>query len=181
VNISGKSIIVSRDISGVLVPHGHLIELKAGTPVRITQSLGGNHSVEVFGNLVMVDCQDQDALGIESDPTLSAHLSDDGMTIEQKAIQQLKTCYDPEIPVNIYDLGLILNINVLEDNDSYTICIAMTLTSPSCGMGPFMIEDVKRKLHIIPNVKHVQVELAFDPPWNKNMMSKVAKLTLNML
>ena len=180
-SFGGRSIIVSRDISGVLVPHGHLIELKAGTPVRITQSLGGNHSVEVFGNLVMVGCQDQDALGIDVDPALSAHLEDDDIPIEEKARKQLKMCYDPEIPVNIYDLGLIYNINALEESGAYQLHIAMTLTSPSCGMGPFMIEDVKRKLHLIPLVNQVHVELAFDPPWNKDRMSRAAKLQLNMM
>lgn len=176
-----RSIIVSRDISGVLVPQGHIIELKAGTPVRITQSLGGNHSVEVFGNLVMVASVDQDALGIEPNPDAHAHLTNDELAIDQKVIMQIKTCYDPEIPVNVYDLGLIYNINPVSQDNQYVVYIVMTLTSPSCGMGPFIVEDIKRKVHMIHGVMDVKIEIVFDPPWDKGRLSQAAKLQLNMM
>jgi len=176
-SLTGKSIIIERDVSAILVPSGQVFELKAGTPVRITQALGGNYSVEVFGQLVMISSEDQDALGLAPNPDARQYLYDDSVSIDDKIIRQIKTCYDPEIPVNIYDLGLIYNISVLEGN----VHIVMTLTSPTCGMGPFIIEDVKRRVHQIPGVDDVKIELVFDPPWNKSRMSQVAKLTLNLL
>lgn len=169
-----KVIVVQRDVQSVLVPSGHLFDLKAGTPVRIMQALGGNYSVEVFGNMVMIQSQDADALGFEVDKSIAEFLESD-IGLEEKALRQLKSCYDPEIPVNIYDLGLIYDVRVTDD-----IHIVMTLTSPTCGMGPYIVEEVKRKLSQIPGVNQVEVELVFDPPWDKSRLSKQAKLQLNI-
>ena len=112
-SLTGKTIIIERDTTAALIPSGHLIDLKAGTPVRVTQALGGNYTVEVFGNLVMVSQENHDALGIERDEKVFRHLSDDSLTLEEKVVAQIKTCYDPEIPVNIYDLGLIYGVSIL--------------------------------------------------------------------
>ncbi len=176
-SLSGKCIIIERDVIAILVPSGQGIELKAGTPVRITQALGGSYSAEVFGQLVMIALEDQDALGLEPNPEVSAFLHDDSLTVEEKAILQIKTCYDPEIPVNIYDLGLIYGVSQFES----TLHVVMTLTSPTCGMGPYIVEEVKRRLHLIPGVDSCEVELVFDPPWDRSRMSQVAKLQLNLL
>ena len=176
-SLTGKTIIIERDTVATLVPSGQTIELKAGTPVRVTQALGGNYSVEVFGNLVMIGQENQDALGLEIDVDAVKHLQDDTLTIEEKVIAQIKTCYDPEIPVNIYELGLIYGISVMDQ----TVRIAMTLTSPSCGMGPFIVEDVKRRVHQISGVTNVDIEMVFDPPWDRSRMSQIAKLQLNLL
>jgi probable FeS assembly SUF system protein SufT len=176
-SLTGKSIIIERDVTAILVPSGQVFELKAGTPVRVTQALGGNYSVEVFGQLVMISSEDQDALGLEPNHAARAYLTDNTLSIEEKTVLQIKTCFDPEIPVNIYDLGLIYDISIFED----TVNIAMTLTSPTCGMGPFIIEDVKRRVHQIQEVKDVHIDLVFDPPWDKSRMSQVAKLQLNLL
>lgn len=170
-----KIIVVQRDVQAVLIPSGHLFDLKAGTPVRMMQALGGNYSVEVFGNMVMVQTQDADALGFEIDASISEFLQSD-LSVEEKAIRQLKACYDPEIPVNIYDLGLIYNVSVVKE----TVMVTMTLTSPTCGMGPYIVDEVKRKLHQIPGVSSVEVSLVFDPPWDKAKLSPEAKLQLNI-
>ena len=176
-SLTGKSIIIERDVSAILVPSGQVFELKAGTPVRITQALGGNFSVEIFGQLAMIGSEDQDALGLEPDPEAASHLSNQALSLEEKVVLQIKSCYDPEIPVNIYDLGLIYGISIFEDR----VNIVMTLTSPTCGMGPFIVEDVKRRVHRIPEVSEVDIELLFDPPWDKSRLSQVAKLQLNLL
>jgi len=176
-SLTGKSIIIERDVFAVLVPSGQTIELKAGTPVRVTQALGGNYSLEVFGQLVMIAAVDQDALGLSPNPEATAFLQDDSLTVEEKAVKQIKNCYDPEIPVNIYDLGLIYGVSHFED----TIHVTMTLTSPTCGMGPYIVEEVKRRLHQIPSMNTVEVELVFDPPWDRSRMSQAAKLQLNLL
>lgn len=176
-SLTGKTIIIERDTVATLVPSGQSIELKAGTPVRVTQALGGNYSVEVFGNLVMISQENQDALGLEVDTEAIKHLQDGSMSIEEKVVAQIKTCYDPEIPVNIYELGLIYGISVVDES----VRIAMTLTSPSCGMGPFIVEDVKRRVHQISGVTEVEIEMVFDPPWDKSRMSQIAKLQLNLL
>ena len=176
-SITGQTIIIGRDIAATLIPSGHMIDLKAGTPVRVTQALGGNHSVEVFGNLVMISQENHDALGVELDDKLFQHLEDESLTLEEKVIAQIKTCYDPEIPVNVYDLGLIYGITAMDAS----VRIAMTLTSPTCGMGPFIVEDIKRRVHLIPKVQEVNIELVFDPPWDRSRMSQIAKLQLNLL
>ena len=176
-SLSGRSIIIERDCKAILVPSGQVLELKAGTPVRVTQALGNNYSVEVFGQLVMIAFLDADALGIEIDPNQHQFLQDDNLSVEDKAILLLKTCYDPEIPVNIYDLGLIYGISTLGKE----LFITMTLTSPTCGMGPFIVEEVKRQTHRIPGVDEVKVEIVFDPPWDRSRMSQAARLQLNLM
>nr|WP_272880577.1 iron-sulfur cluster assembly protein [Candidatus Synchoanobacter obligatus] len=124
----------------------------------------------------MIGGENRDALGLESNEAAYAFLQDSSLGVEEKAIRQIKTCYDPELPVNVYDLGLIYHIDVLESS----MHIAMTLTSPTCGMGPFIVEEVKRKLHMIPGVDQVKIELVFDPPWDKTRLSQTAKLALNI-
>ena len=176
-SLSGKSIIIERDITAILVPSGHTIDLKAGTPVRVTQALGDSYSVEVFGQLLMIAGTDCDALGLERDTAQDAFLDDSSLSMEEKAVKILKTCYDPEIPVNIYDLGLIYAISDLNGH----LHVTMTLTSPTCGMGPFIVEEAKRKLHRIPNIQDVTMELIFDPPWDRSRMSQAAKLELNLM
>ena len=180
-SITGRAMILSRDCDGILVPQGHVISLKVGTPVRVTQALGGSHTVEVYGNLVMIGAADQDVLGLEVKQEDVAHLSDQSLSIEDKAITQIKTCYDPEIPVNIHDLGLIYNISVNDLDQGSRVDVLMTLTSPTCGMGPFLVEDVKRKVHMIPEVSQVEVTLVFDPPWQKAMMTQAARLQLGLM
>jgi len=180
------SIEVLRDCEAALIPTGVKVTLKKGSFVMITQALGNSYTVYVNGNLARVAGKDGDALGMiilaEDD------VNDIVGTVEDKVWAALKTCFDPEIPVNIVDLGLVYECQVInkienkiENECHYNVTIKMTLTAPGCGMGPVLVADVEEKLRRIHGVTDVKVELVFDPPWNRNMMSDVAKLQLGML
>ena len=177
-SLSGRSIIIERDCKAILVPSGQVLELKAGTPVRVTQALGNNYSVEVFGQLVMIASLDADALGIEIDPNQHQFLQDDSLSVEDKAILLLKTCYDPEIPVNIYDLGLIYTIEISEDNDAK---ILMSLTAPGCPVAGEMPGWVSDAVKPINGLKSVHVEIVWEPQWGMEMMSDEARLELGFM
>ena len=177
-----KITILSRDCTALLVPSGARIMLHADTEVVITQSLGSSYTVSVYGNLARIDGKDADALG--KTPTDPLEELPEDATIEDKVWHQLKTVYDPEIPVNIVDLGLVYFCHVhpdLEDNTGFNVNIVMTLTAPGCGMGPVIAHDAKQKVSSIPAIKHVDVEIVFDPPWDQSKMSDTAKLELGML
>ena len=182
---STKTILLERDCEGLLIPHGHPLLLNQGSAVRITQALGDNFTIEVQGNLVMIMGEDRDALGLPpEDPEKHALLDDENVSIEDKCWHQMKRCYDPEIPVNIVELGLIYHCQSQpcpDDASRYSIQITMTLTAPTCGMGPILIEEVKRKIMLLESVKKVDVELVFEPPWSKDNMSTAAKLSLGMI
>lgn len=175
-------IILSRDCPALLVPSGARIMLHQGTEVVVTQSLGNSYTISVYGNLARIDGKDADALGkILTDPL--AGLSK-GATIEDRVQAHLKTVFDPEIPVNIVDLGLIYRCDITPDQtekNKYIASIQMTLTAPGCGMGPVIAEDVKQKILSIPDIKTVDIEIVFDPPWDRSMMSDLAKLELGLL
>lgn len=182
---ASKTILLERDCEGLLVPHGHALLLNQGSAVRITQALGDNFTVEVQGNLVMIMGEDRDALGMPLESAEQhALLFDPKVPVEDKCWHQMKRCYDPEIPVNIVELGLIYHCAAQKDpeNDSmYGVQVVMTLTAPACGMGPILIEEVKRKVMQIEEVKKVDVELVFEPPWSQEMMTTAARLSLGML
>lgn len=182
----GTEVEISRDVLAILIPDGTESLLKAGNHALITQVLGGMFTVQTDeGYLLRVDGKDADALG-QPIPDERKPLSvNDVQTkgIETCVLEQLKTCYDPEIPVNIVDLGLIYNQDVrcVGNNGHYIICIEMTLTAPGCGMGEVLKSDVERKLRDIPLVDDVLVDLVFDPPWESAKMSESAKLQLGFL
>lgn len=175
-----KTVCLNRDIMGVLVPSGAGIMLPKGSEVTITQSLGNSFTLNVYGNLVRVESKDADALGQQVHDPLNDLPKD--ASIKDKVWVQLRTVYDPEIPVNIADLGLIYDCDIekLKDN-THHVAIQMTLTAPGCGMGPVIVEDVKAKVLAISEVCDVQVEMVFDPPWDREMMSESAKLELGLL
>ncbi|MES2217464.1 MAG: putative Fe-S cluster assembly protein SufT [Pseudomonadota bacterium] len=166
---------VTRDVDALLIPSGVNITIQKGTLVMITQALGNAYTVYVNGNLARVAGRDGDALMmvIMDEPDVNAM----DMPLSDKVWELLKTCYDPEIPVNIVDLGLVYECKV-SDNQ---ILITMTLTAAGCGMGPVLVADIEQKLRSINDVTEVKVELIFDPPWDRGMMSDVAKLQLGML
>jgi probable FeS assembly SUF system protein SufT len=173
-------IILNRDVDALLIPSGARIYLQKGTEVTITQSLGGSFTVNVYGNLARIAGKDADALG-KPLPSLLSQEELENANIEELVWSQLQTCYDPEIPVNIVDLGLIYACQVHELSEKcYQVQINMTLTAPGCGMGPTLAAEVKAKVESIPLVQSVEVELVFDPPWNHTMMSDAAKLELGM-
>ena len=171
---------ISKDCKGILIPSGDQIKLKKGTPVKITQSLGGYFTLYVNGNLVKLDGRDGDAIGQKID---TENIHAEMKKFDEKLIwDQLKTCYDPEIPVNIVDLGLIYNLNYKKlDNDKYYINIKMTLTAPGCGMGPAIAADAEGKVKGLPFIDDVLIELVWDPIWNQDMMTEEAKLKLGMI
>jgi len=172
---------LNRDTIARMVPQGAQIMLREGTEVRLLQDKGNAYTVDVYGNLARIDGCDADALGLTPADPLEELEKD--AALEDKVNYLLDQVYDPEIPVSVLALGLIykVNIKVCEDNNKlFDINIDMTLTAPGCGMGPVIMEDVKQKLSKIPEVNAVEVELVFDPPWDREMMSDEAKLQLGL-
>ena len=176
---------LTRDVEAAIVPVGTKVTLLKGETAHITQSLGGSYTVVVNGNMFRVDGRDADALGREAAaqpavPTQGARTLEQ---VESEAWAQMKTCYDPEIPVNIVDLGLIYDCHVtpLPEANRYQVDIKMTLTAPGCGMGPVLQQDVSNKLLSIEEVDEANVELVWDPQWNQGMMTEAAKLQLGLL
>jgi probable FeS assembly SUF system protein SufT len=166
-----------RDCDVVMIPSGDEVRMPAGTVGYITQALGGSFTVFVDGNLFRVAGVDADAIGKEpvQPPKLADNASDDD--VEKLVWNQMKTCYDPEIPVNIVDLGLIYDCTLTNgENGSRIVSVTMTLTAPGCGMGDILVDDVRSKIALIPTISEVQVELTFEPLWNHQMMSEVARL-----
>jgi len=181
--INKELIKVNRDCDAILIPGGEKVVLVEGTHVRITQALGGDYTVYVNGNLLKVSGKDADAIGIKvkNDPIKKNKVSSNKIITEEDAWDVMKTCYDPEIPVNVVDLGLIYDLKMIDSGNNITINVKMTLTAPGCGMGPVIAQDVEDKLMGLPNVINVQVELVWDPIWNQSMMTDSAKLELGML
>jgi probable FeS assembly SUF system protein SufT len=176
---------LTRDVEAAIVPVGTKVTLLKGETAHITQSLGGSYTVVVNGNMFRIDGRDADALGREATAEPAA-LTQGPRTLEQvesEAWAQMKTCYDPEIPVNIVDLGLIYDCHVtpLPEANRYQVDIKMTLTAPGCGMGPVLQQDVSNKLLSIEEVDEANVELVWDPQWNQGMMTEAAKLQLGLL
>jgi probable FeS assembly SUF system protein SufT len=174
--------IVRHEVEATLVPHGQKVTLVPGTEVLVTQALGGSFTLNVNGNLVCLDGKDAAAIGKEPIKSpLDGRVTSGDKVDEAVLWSQLKTCYDPEIPVNIVDLGLIYDLTVSHmKTDGYHVGVQMTLTAPGCGMGPVLAQDVEQKLLAVPNVNKVDVVLVFDPPWNSDRMSEAAKLELGM-
>tara|TARA_Y100000758_G_scaffold237434_1_gene173720 strand:+ start:71 stop:610 length:540 start_codon:yes stop_codon:yes gene_type:complete len=171
---------ISKNCDGILIPSGDQIKLKKGTPVKITQSLGGYFTLYVNGNLVKIDGKDGDAIG----QTINIENAHGDITeFDENLIwDQLKTCYDPEIPVNIVDLGLIYDLKLDFFKEKGTaVEIKMTLTAPGCGMGPAIADDAKNKVLQIPGIFDVNIHLVWDPQWDRNMMTEEAKLQLGLL
>ena len=171
-----------RDVKAIIIPVGETLTLREGTEGFITQALGGSFTIYVEGNLFRVSGADADALGKEPvpAPTVPENATDED--IEKVIWEQLKTCYDPEIPVDIVNLGLVYRCEVTPlGNGERTVSVDMTLTAPGCGMGDVLVEDAREKIAIIPTVSGVQVELVFDPPWNIGMMSDEARLQTGMM
>ena len=179
---SSEPVRFERDCAAVLVPQGDEVTLPAGTVGYITQSLGGSWTVFVEGNLMRIAGKDGDAIGKEPPDAIDLP---DGATdedVERLVWRQLRTCFDPEIPVDIVELGLVYAAEVHRREDGQRdVAVRMTLTAPGCGMGEVLVDDVRSKLELIPTVAEADVELVFDPPWNRHMMSDAAKLETGML
>ena len=171
-----------RDCEAVLVPAGDQVTLPAGTVGYITQSLGGSWTVFVEGNLMRIAGKDADAISKEPPAPIELPEGATDEDVERLVWQQLRTCFDPEIPVNIVELGLVYAAEVVpRDDGRRDVRVRMTLTAPCCGMGEVLVDDVRSKVELIPTVAEADVELVFDPPWNQTLMSDVAKLETGML
>jgi probable FeS assembly SUF system protein SufT len=173
--------VVNREVRAVIVPAGQEVHLKPGQAGYITQALGGSFTVYLEGNLFRIAGEDADAIGQEAvkPPELppNATVAD----VRALAWEQMRSCYDPEIPINIVDLGLVYECDVHENDDgTHTVDAQITLTAPGCGMGDILVEDVRDKLTRIPTVREARVSLTFDPPWNQSMMSEAARLQTGM-
>jgi probable FeS assembly SUF system protein SufT len=175
-----QDVLFERDCNAIIIPDGFHVNVPQGTSGVIMQVLGGHYTVRVdTGYLVRIEGVDGDAIGLAVDPTL---LGDpDGEVDEERVLEILATCYDPEIPVNIVDLGLIYGVDIIEEDDGIKAVIQMTLTAPGCGMGQVLQDDIRRKLLRLGGVVEVDVELVFDPPWSMEKMSESARLELGML
>jgi probable FeS assembly SUF system protein SufT len=181
---SGIEVTTERDVVAILIPDGTEFLLPQGAPVFIQQVLGGMFTVQTEdGLLVRIDGKDASAIGQaipeERRPITEDEVNEKG--IDACVLEQLKTCYDPEIPVNIVDLGLIYHRDIEKSSTNsahYLIRIEMTLTAPGCGMGEILKSDVEKKLRDIPTVANVLIDLVFDPPWESSRMSEAAKLKL---
>jgi probable FeS assembly SUF system protein SufT len=173
-----------RDCSAVMVPQGEVVTLPAGSIGYITQALGGSYTVFVEGNLFRIAGRDADAIGKEPPATIELPQGASDEDVETLVWKQLRTCFDPEIPINVVDLGLVYEADVSphpEQSGQRRVDVRMTLTAPGCGMGDILVDDVRSKLEMIPTVAEADVELVFDPPWNRSMMSEAARLETGML
>lgn len=178
---SSEPVRFERDCAAVLVPAGDVVTLPAGSVGYLTQALGGSWTVFVEGNLMRIAGQDADAIGKEPPPPIELPEGASDEEVEKLVWTQLRTCFDPEIPINIVDLGLVYEATVVRGDDGQRrIDVRMTLTAPACGMGEILVDDVRGKLEMIPTVTEADVELVFDPPWSRSMMSEVARLETGM-
>ncbi len=177
-----ETVVLSRECAAVIIPAGETVTLPEGTSGYLTQSLGGSFTVYIEGNLFRIAGVDAEAIGKE--PIEPPDVPPDATEKELESViwEQMKMCYDPEIPINIVDLGLIYRCEI-ERNDAgqRIVTVDMTLTAPGCGMGEILMEDVRGKIEIVPTIERAEVELVFDPPWNQSMMSEEARLEAGLL
>ena len=182
---SNGPVSLARDVEASVVPVGTKVTLQKGEQAYITQSLGGAYTVVVNGNMFRIEGKDADALGVAA-AARPANTSGQPRTkeeLEKEVWAQLKSCYDPEIPVNVVDLGLIYDCQLapIGEGRTYKADVKMTLTAPGCGMGPVLAQDVQNRLLSVEEVDEANVELVWDPPWNQGMMTEAAKLQLGLM
>lgn len=175
-----RTVVVSRDVPARLVPDGTRITIHKNSFVNLRQALGGTYTVTLNGNMARIDGTDADAIGqapleLDFDPPEA-----DGSVREADLNTALGTIFDPEIPVNILDLGLVYGCDVIRREEKNVVQVRMTLTAPNCGMGPVLVGDVEDRLAKVPNVDEVEVALLFDPPWSRDMMTEEAQLELGL-
>ena len=186
---TNEPITLKREVEASVIPVGTKVTLQAGEQAYITQSLGGSYTVIVNGNMFRIEGKDADALGLEAaeKPAFAAAASAGRSSqeqLEKEIWNQMRSCYDPEIPVNIVDLGLIYDCKIepiAGAKNSYRVDVKMTSTAPGCGMGPMLQQDVQNKLLSLEGVDDVNVELVWEPQWNQGMLTEAAKLQLGLM
>ncbi len=175
---------LSREVNAVQIPSGDSMTLPAGTPVFITQRLGGTYTVATSQGLARISSQDADALGVDAEEEKQKHaeavrLKD--APLEEQVWAQLKGVYDPEIPVDIVNLGLVYDCEIQQVGDRKVVQVKMTLTAPGCGMGPVIAADAQAKVMTIDGIDEANVELVWDPAWNQDMITEEGKMKLGMI
>ena len=183
--MNADPVTLTRDVAAAVVPVGTQVTLMKGEQAHITQSLGGSYTVIVNGNMFRIADKDADSLGLEA-PAKPATSTGSGPVTQDQLEKQvwaaLKTCFDPEIPVNVVDLGLIYDCHLTPiGGNNFKADVKMTLTAPGCGMGPVLAQDVQNKLISLEPIDEANVELVWDPPWNQGMMTEAAKLQLGLM
>lgn len=179
-----QEILLSREVAAIQIPSGDALVLPAGTAVFITQRLGGTYTVATSQGLARISSQDADALGVDSEEEKKKHeeavrLKD--APLEEQVWAQLKGVYDPEIPVDIVNLGLVYDCSIEEEEGKKVVSVKMTLTAPGCGMGPVIAADAQAKIMTIDGIDDARVELVWDPAWNQEMISEEGKMKLGMI
>ncbi|WP_290648474.1 putative Fe-S cluster assembly protein SufT [Aquisalimonas sp.] len=179
---NGEPVIFNRDCDAVVIPAGESGTIPEGVEGVITQALGGSYTVYIQGNLFRIAGIDADAIGKEPTPLPELPQDASDKDVEDLVWEQLHTCFDPEIPIDIVELGLVYYCNIEKvDEDQRRADIQMTLTAPGCGMGDIIASDVKHKVELVPTIEQCNVELVFEPPWSAEMMTDAAKLQTGML
>jgi len=174
---------LKKEVIATTIPYGQKTTLPKGSQVEITQELGGSFTVLTDFGLLRIEGKDSDALGRESaaKPVATADIPTDAKAVATQVWDAMKTCYDPEIPVNIVELGLVYENKVEPVDGGYKVDVKFTLTAPGCGMGPILQSEVQSKVLAIPGVKSANIEVVFEPQWTQAMMSDAAKLQLGMM
>jgi probable FeS assembly SUF system protein SufT len=175
---------LNRDCEAIQIPGGQKTTIPSGTPGVITQSLGGSYTIATYQGLARVAEKDLDALGLEKPQPQQTEnpARTDGEVSEEDVWNQLRQCYDPEIPVNIVDLGLVYDCRLIKKDDGGTrVEVKMTLTAPGCGMGPAIAHDAQSKILSIDGIDEADVQLVWDPPWNQNMISEAGRMKLGII
>jgi probable FeS assembly SUF system protein SufT len=179
---SHQEIILKRDTDAIQIPSGNPLLLPAGTKVMVTQSLGGTYTVATPGGLARIDEKDADALGLSGSPAVTPVKTAVDGPLEEAVWSQLKTVFDPEIPVNVVDLGLIYDCQLTHPEEGVTkALVKMTLTAPGCGMGPTIAADARGKILTLEGIDEAEVELVWDPAWNQSMISEAGRMKLGLV
>ncbi|HWX55625.1 MAG TPA: putative Fe-S cluster assembly protein SufT [Verrucomicrobiae bacterium] len=177
-----QQVVLTRDCPATTVPGGSPYFLRAGSTVRLTQALGGNYTVmNDTGYILLIDAKDADALGISPEAAAAEATQSPVAEFSEKLVwDELKTVYDPEIPVNVVDLGLIYECQIMPVEGGHKLDVKMTMTAPGCGMGGILKADIERKLSKLPTIQQVNVDVVLDPPWHPGKMSEAARLQLGL-
>ncbi len=176
-----NEIALSRDCEAIQIPAGLKTTIPAKTKVIITQNLGGSYTIACDYGLFRINEADADALGLERKATDQKEQHASAEVAEEAVWDQLRSVYDPEIPVNVVDLGLVYDCQVTNSADGTNVDVKMTLTAPGCGMGPAIAQDARLKILAIPGVDEASVELVWDPPWSQEMISEAGKMKLGLI
>lgn len=173
---------LTRDCDAVQIPQGTTVTLPKGTPVDITQTLGGSYTVHARGGLYRIGPKDADALGLEAAVAEQKAPGAPPVEVDERRVwDTLRTCYDPEIPVNIVDLGLIYDLHIEKLTSGFSrVNVKMTLTAPGCGMGPAIAGDAQQKILYLDGVEEANVEVVWDPPWHQSMITAEGRRILGL-